>query len=273
MTEAELQTRLLTQFMCADGDRCTDAALLSLTQPLSDRPSHSLDEGFDAYARNMRGGAARALAAALPTVVQLLGEAWFEHCATAYWQAEPPAQGVWSAWGAGFASWFTRTNPQDAAAQYPYMADIARLDWAMHCAELAADLPADASTWVLLSSEAPEQIGIGFCPSTAVIQSAYPIHAIWARHQSKEHQDQDAAARVAAGKPESVIIWRQGWRAQCDCVSAPFARFTQALLENRSLAVALDTTSDADGFDFEYWLNAGLGVEAGQGWFKFVRRL
>ena len=100
------------------------------------RTPQQVPDGLSAYRANAGAHAERALAAAYPTLQLLLGDESFAALARAHWQADPPLRGDLAQWGAGLPA-FIADDAQ--LASEPYLADMARLDWAVHQAEQAAD--------------------------------------------------------------------------------------------------------------------------------------
>jgi len=113
----------------------------------------------------------------------------------------------------------------------PGLCDLARLEWAVHEVEHAADAELDAASLDLLSSEDPSAIGLRLHPGLVLLaQSEGP-----------------------------VLVWRKGWQAEFDALAAGDAALMQALMRGLSLAQALDMALAADAdFDFTAWLQAAL---------------
>ncbi|MGH6626932.1 MAG: HvfC/BufC family peptide modification chaperone, partial [Burkholderiaceae bacterium] len=85
--------------------------------------------GLNAYQANGHAVAGCSLRAAYPVLAQLLGEDSFEALACALWHARPPARGDLALWGEDLAS-FVAASAQ--LADEPYLADVARVEWALH---------------------------------------------------------------------------------------------------------------------------------------------
>ena len=267
MNEAQLQHRLVQDVLAG----AASEALFMQAEPLG---THSAQTGFEAYANNVRVSAASALGAAMPTVRLLLGAVWFDHCAVLYWQAQPPEHGLWSAWGQGFADWYALTNLGGSATEHPYIADVARLDWSMHCAELAADTPPAPETWALMASAAPETICLALYASVAVLKSAYPLVDFWrAHHAPDERQRAQAKANIQAALSETskhvyyVQVWRQGWRAQCEGISQAAFEMNLACMNAYDLSHALELAMNVpnskagQAFEFQTWLASAVAKQ------------
>lgn len=211
------------------------------------------DRGLAAYRSNASAHAERALAAAYPTLVQLLGHEAFAALSTAFWQQQPAAAGDLGLWGADLCDFIAEI---ESWRSEPYLPDVARLEWAIHLAERAADAAPPQGLDGLADSD-PETLYLHLSPGTALVDSAHPIVTLLLAHRS-EAADRFAPVRAAlqAGAGESALVERQGWRAVPRCLPPDEARFVRALLAGCSLADALDAAGAA--FDFQGWLIAVL---------------
>jgi len=217
------------------------------------RDGAHFERGLAAYRGNAGALAERALAAAFPTLQQLLGRDSFAGLARSFWRHRPPVAGDIGLWGAALAEFIAA----DVALKgEPYLGDVARLEWAVHEAERAVDAGAPQGL-ALLATHDPAELWLHLAPGTALIESAHPVASIWHAHRSQA-DDRFVAVRAAfsAGMGEAARVARQGWRADVVAVPPAEARFTAALLGRRPLAAALQTAG-AD-FDFEAWFIAAL---------------
>ncbi len=227
-------------------------------RPQPDRdPAH---RAWQVYRANAHAGAARALATAFPTVRALMGEASFEAMARAYWHAHPPARGDLSWLGEGLPDFIIAA---EHLASEPYLADCARLDWALHRCEAAADAdPAGLSSLSALAEVPPDGLRLWLAPGARLIRSAHPIVAIWRAHQAPSDGAIDPFAPVreafASGRGECAWVRREGWRACVEAIDEPTAAFIAALSplagspDAGNLAQALDAAGP--GWRFDAWL-------------------
>jgi len=214
------------------------------------RDGARFERGLSAYRSNAGALAERALGAVFPTLLQLLSPESFAALARAFWRAAPPAAGDIAEWGAGLPAFIAG---DDQLAAEPYLADVARLEWAVHAAERAADAAPSAPDLALLGRAEPAALGLRLQPGTALISSPHPIVGIWQAHRSTDPaRFAPVRAAFAAGVAEHALVRRHGWKVQVLALPAPAARFTAALLDGRSLGAAL--VMAGDGFDFESWL-------------------
>ena len=217
--------------------------------------------GLQAYRANGSAIAARALEAAYPTVCALIGADDFHQLARELWAAQPPVRGDLGQWGAPLAA-FLEVHP--ALAGWPYLGDCARLDWAVHLCEHAADVQLDAASVARLGDTDPQQLHLQLRPGLSVLASQWPVVTIHRAHRQGAAPDALAAARDAlrSGVAESALVCRSGWRAQVHCIDPATTLWTQRLLAGDSLAASLDAVSAASEvgpFNLAAWLTTALG--------------
>lgn len=217
----------------------------------------SVARGLAAYRANAGALAERALAAAYPTLQQLLGEASFAALARHFWQRQPPQAGDIARWGGGLADFIADA---ESLADEPCLADVARLEWAVHGAATAADAGPPQGL-ALLGTHDPAQLRLALVPGTALVASPHPVVAIWQAHRAPAAAARDAPfaavrAAFAAGAGETALVARRGWQPVVRALAEPEAAFVAALLGGRPLAAALHEAGTA--FDFASWFVASL---------------
>jgi Putative DNA-binding domain len=225
--------------------------------------------GLAVYRANAGALAERALAAAFPTVAQLMGASSFATLARAHWHHHPPRCGDLAWWGEGLP----QAMAQDAQlSREAYLPDVARLDWAVHRAGFAADDEQPAQGLERLGTCDPRQLRLCLREGSAVVESSYPIVEIWRAHQpacppsagTSESEDRLAAACRALdeGRAQSAWVTRGGGLSArvLPLPDAAHARFTQSLLVGASLEQALEQAGGS--FSFEAWLIQALRQNA-----------
>ena len=168
-----------------------------------------------------------ALRLAFPTVDALVGSDCFDQTAGAFAQAHPPAAARLTGYGAGFPD-FLRV-----AAPLPYLAEVARLDWAIERALLAPSLPVRFVLHKTVTLEWPM--------SLTVLALNYPADLI------RAGLDDDAALAAIdlTPAPRWVLVWRSERQAAVRAVSAAPAAFVQALLTGCDAQAALAAATQA----------------------------
>jgi hypothetical protein len=136
---------------------------------------------FNIHRNNIAAGLKAVLAARYPVIQRLVGEPFFAATARAFTAADPPLSPVLLQYGATFAQFLARFEP---AAPYPYLPDIARLEWARHRAYHAADAaPADLGLIGKLSFGQLPALRFTLHPSATIIASPFPVLSIWWTNQ------------------------------------------------------------------------------------------
>ena len=134
--------------------------------------------GFAVYRNTVMKGCVDALQANYPAVARLTGDAWFRKAAVVYARETLPSEASLLQYGATFAAFLDNFEP---AADWPYLAGIARLDrmWIeAHCA--CDEPPLDPAA---LARLAPEVIGSAMLYPHAAARWAWfvgaPVFSIW----------------------------------------------------------------------------------------------
>lgn len=137
-----------------------------------------------------------ALAATYPVVCRLVGEEFFAALARAYVAVHPPTRPCLFEYGPDFGDFIASFEP---ARPVPYLADVARFEWALNEAYHAPTLPPlEASGLVALASGEPAELHLTVQPSLRIVRSPYPVNLIWAANQS------------GMGEPEAVDLGEGG---------------------------------------------------------------
>lgn len=210
--------------------------------------------GLAAYRSNAGALAQRALGSAYPTVAALVGEASFAALARHLWHTHPPLRGDVGEWGDDLPA-FIAASAQ--LAEEPYLADSARLDWAVHSAIRAADVSSEGPPALdALSAADLSQLRLQLAAGATVVASRFPIVTIWQAHHGDECFENVRAAFDAC-REETALVWRdERFVVHVKALDAADAAFTAAAIDSCSLAAALDAAG-AD-FRFDRWLERAL---------------
>lgn len=214
--------------------------------------------GLQAYRANGQALAERALAAAYPVLVQLVGAENFAALARHFWAIHPPFCGDMACWGDLLGS-FIGASTQ--LANDPYLADVAQLEWHMHLAGSAADVPPDPASFARLATEDPARITLILGAGVALLASPYPVASIVTAHFAGGPSLQQAGQWLSEGRAEHVLVWRQGLQTRVRVSTATEHRLLEALMASQPLLNALETLDDALDtvpFDFNAWLSEAV---------------
>ncbi len=206
---------------------------------------------------NLRG----ALGDIFPVVKRIVGEVFFLHAADQFIRAHPSRSGDLNQFGHEWPD-FLAAYPH--AEDLPYLADVARLEWAWHeCFHAAEAAPLDLARLAELPPEAHGSLVFGLHPAVRLAQSEFPILRIWQVNQEQFTGDVEI---------DMGIDWEIDWETTGDCVlvrrdnagsvdvvmeaiETGAYRFLSELQQQRTLEVAADAALAIDGaFDLQGFL-------------------
>jgi len=123
-----------------------------------------------------------ALEATYPVVCRLVDRRFFGWVADQYVRVRPPAGPCLFEYGADFPE-FVAAFP--ACAHLPWLADVARLEWAMNAALHAPDAPTlEPEALRALDPPALARLTLRLDPSVTLLASRWPVDAIWRANQA-----------------------------------------------------------------------------------------
>jgi len=215
--------------------------------------------GLQAYRANAQAIAERALSAAYPVLARLVGDETMAALAHDLWRDHPPTRGDLAWFGAELAD---QLMAIPELADVPYLADVARLEWAVHRAHTAADPHDEQPDLQALASEDPDALCVRFVDGSACAASTWPMLTIWRTHQVPADAEPDlgpAREALAAGQGEAAWVWRRGHRVDVAALTPAECAFNQDLLAGEALGPALASVSARHPeFSFEQWLLRAL---------------
>jgi uncharacterized protein (UPF0276 family) len=194
------------------------------------------------YRGNLTSAWRRALASSYPVLRRLLGGERFDGLARAYGRACPAQDPDLNRFGAGLADFIEGEEPA-------WLADLARLEWAVHAAWYAPDAEhdaaADADPRAVLASLNPQQ----FEASRAILHPSLRLHASgWAMAAfwlAQQNEDAAASAEPAPG-PGYTLILRPRWQAAVREIGAAEYAALARLANGESFGAAFDAAFDLD---------------------------
>ena len=219
-------------------------------------PAHSMSSrGLKAYKTNGHMLAERALLAAYPVVAQLLGPESMADLARALWHAHPPTRGDLALWGDALPD-YVANSPQ--LQEDLYLADVARLEWALHRCATAADTAPDPTSLALLTTEDPDQLRLRLAPCCGVLRSPWPVASMVAAHVYGAPSLVDVGAELRAGVAQDVVVWRQALRPQFRQAVPGEADLLENLLAGAAMGQALD---QSPCLDFAQWFPMAIASQ------------
>lgn len=222
-----------------------------------------LDIRFGVYRNNVIGSLTGVLEDVFPVVRKLVDARFFEYAAQSFLRVSPPRRPCLHEYGGEFPLFLGEFPP---CRHLVYLADVARLEWLLHRAAYAAEMPAlnAAALSDVPEAHTPELV-FRFHPSHGLLQSPWPIDRIW-KCNSSDGEDGGAIDLDTGGvnlevmRTEDGVVFR--WLD-----SASFA-FRSILQEGATLEAASTAAFEIDAqFDLATAVGAvfqdGLVTEIG----------
>jgi len=172
------------------------------------------------------------LQATFPVICRLVDKRFFADVAHEYLREHPPHSRCLVEYGADFADFLADFEGCEAL---PYLADIARFEWALNIAATVREAPPmRPEALAAVSAEQAAYVTLRLQPSLSYLTCPWPIDAIWQANQENEVSPVDLAsggARLEIRRAEDGVVWRR-------LDAATFA-FRTALADGLVLAAAM----------------------------------
>lgn len=177
-----------------DVTRALPAVITSHSTP---RPT----QRFAIYRNNVYASLTGTLRTRFPVVARLVGDEFFQTAARMFVEAHPPKSPVLITYGAEFADFLATL---EAAADVPYLPDVARLEYLQTEAYHAADAtPLDADALAALPFNEADRLILDLHPAIRTLTSPYAVFSIWRTNTHDEN-----VTPVDASATEDVLITR-----------------------------------------------------------------
>lgn len=217
---------------------------------------------FNVHRNNVLASLIEALATTFPVIQALVGVDFFRALASMYARQLPPVSRILFEYGRDFPDFVARSAP---AGDYPYLADIGRLEYsrveAFHAADAEA-LDGDAFRSIQQQPQRLFDARARLHPACRILRSSHAVFSIWAAHQGLV-----AIESVALGQPEDVLVFRPAHEVRVLALPPGGAAFLDSLASRRTLGESASIAGKEAGFDLAANLRGlvehALAVELG----------
>ena len=197
---------------------------------------------LDVYRNTILSGLTRALRLAYPAVERLVGAEFFDGAADIFIRTHLPRTAYLDQYSDAFPEFLQGFAP---AAALPYLADVARLEWAVNGALHAADeTPLELAQLAAVGVEDQARISFQARASLQLLRTHYPADAIW--HAVLNRDDETLAALDLGTGPVFLLIERGADGITANRSSEPEWLFLSALCAGELLESALEAAPDID---------------------------
>lgn len=227
----------------------------TVPRAVSSHTARAPQKRFAVYRNNVIVGLSEALRTQFPATERVVGTEFFAALARVYVSSEPPRSPVMMNYGERFPAFIERFEP---AAEIPYLADVARLEFARTQAYHAADAaPLDAAAWQSVNADALGELRVVMHPSLRILRSAFPVMTIWSMNSGGMEP-----ASIENCGPEDAVIARPRGAVEVRPLPPGGAVFLDALATGMSLGEAATAATNADAaFDLAVNLAGLIGAE------------
>jgi hypothetical protein len=208
------------------------------------------DARIAVYRNTIRANYRNALRATYPVVCALTAVPFFHAAVDAFADLKPSRGGDLNLYGGAFGDFLAGYSH---ARDLPYLADVARLEWAIDDAQRASDAAAATQDLVAalaaIPAETLAQRRFALDPSCRLLRSSFPVLRIWQVHQPGFTGEPDIDFDVP---PECLMVRREAGAVAIERIGAGEFAWLLALQGGEPLGAALDAAFTADpAFTFE----------------------
>jgi hypothetical protein len=241
--------------------------------------------GLLAHRGHQRVVSGQLLNSVYPRAALMVGDDTLAQLAWQLWREHPPTSGDLGEWGSALPELLTDLVAHDADWQpWACLPELARLEWACHQCERAAEVVPDLSSLSLLGEAEPQAITIDLPPALRIMASHWPWAELWPSltdepaDQNRLHtlmpsllkEPQPMASRVVVSRlPEGRASGASPWLARLTPLPEGMEEWMQALTHADPPSLQALLERQPPGFDITAWLTLALQ----EGWICRVRRL
>ena len=193
---------------------------------IGEQNNRSIEAQIAIYRGSIFGGLIKALAETYPVCKKLVGEKFFDTMVCHFLKKFPSLSPDLNDYGVELADFIESFSP---AASLPYLADVARLEWAWNIAFSGADTT--AGDFFRLAELTPEQqLAIRFLlpEDSTLLAFEYPIYRIWQVNQDDYEGDGEVDLDDGACH---LLIWRYEFSMRIDVLDEPQWLFLRRVRE------------------------------------------
>ncbi|MFT5543129.1 MAG: hypothetical protein ACI97K_002152 [Glaciecola sp.] len=221
------------------------------------------------YSNNFIENGIRALSITYPTVEGFIGIDTFRVLSRKLLQHESKVSFDWAEYGQSLPEFI---EDQEELEAFPFLSEVAELDWAIHCSQREKDKAFEAASFALMETGDTSTLIFDSAPGLQVLDSWFPIVDLYQLiHAPHLQTAEGAGARqellkiitksinnaINTQSPRSLVLWRAEYKAQFEFVSEAEALVIQKLSEKASVNTVIETIS-SQNIDLTDWLTKAI---------------
>ncbi|MCC2606520.1 HvfC/BufC family peptide modification chaperone [Planctobacterium marinum] len=209
------------------------------------------------YQDNVLLTAARSLSLTYPVLDKMIGSDALLVLSRRLLKTELPDSGDWADWGSQLHSLLEQS---ELRSEYPYLQDIARLEWLVSQASRSPATPFVAESLSQLEQPDLSQVFMQLSPSLSLLESEYPVLPMWQAHQNlakgQELPGSALAAIAEMGRQNNYcVVVQTPVRPDIHSLDAAEFQWLRGITAGLSVSALLDTYP---GVDFVKWLSIAI---------------
>jgi hypothetical protein len=240
------------------------------TENAADSPNSIVTQtALNVYTNNFIENGIRALSITFETVEGFIGEDSFRMLSRRYLKYEAKTSFDWAEYGSTLPTFIAE---QDALQEYPFLSEVAQLDWLIHNAQREADKVFEAASFAHLESGDTSVLRFIPAPGLQVRQFRFPVVDLYRLvHDPEMQSEENELARKTLLKEikisisdainnatsRSLVLWRPEYKAQFEYVSDAQAEVMQQLNEQASVDAIIETIG-THNIDLVAWLSKAI---------------
>lgn len=228
---------------------------LEIPPGVTDSQGRAATKRFDVYRNNVIVSLMDCLAAAYPSIREVMGEENFAKVSRHHIYRHPPKSPVMIAFGDEFPEYL---DSLPALRKSPFLGDLGRLERAWLQAYHAADaVPLESSLLAEIAPEDTVRLVFETHPAARIVASDFPIAELFEWRHSRPQRDVDLSVA------QNVIVSRPYLEVKLTTVDRGTAGFFEALASAVPLGQAAAAASEAAEADFDLSRAMALALELG----------
>jgi hypothetical protein len=221
------------------------------------------------YSNNFIENGIRALSITYPTVEGFIGEDSFRMLSKRFLRFESKVSFDWAEYGQSLAHFIEQQEALDA---YPFLSEVAVLDWAIHTTQRAKDKDFKPSSLAILETGDPSSLIFEAAPGLQVLKCCFPLVDLYRLIHDKHLQSEAGAiarqdllkeitnsinAAINSANSRSLVVWRAEYKAQFEFVSDAEAAVMQKIRDKASVNSVIESIS-SQNLDLTTWLSKAI---------------
>jgi hypothetical protein len=229
----------------------------------------NIQGGLNVYTNNFIENGIRALSITFPTVTGLIGEDSFRMLARKFLRQDAKASFDWAEYGITLPTFI---EGQDALETYPFLSEVAELDWVIHYVQRQADKEFEPSTFASLETGDTDLLRFTPAPGLQLLAFWFPVvdlyqlihdpylqseEGILARKALLQKTTKSINNAINMATPRSLLLWRAEYKAQFKYISDAEADVIQQINAQASVNAVINTVGKHN-IDLVEWLSKAI---------------